>query len=559
VNFDTPWHQRLRTRRSGEGPAVSLDGTVRVQGEREWIFSGPPAEVQLVVDALPGVAEPMGESLVLLSFGNAVGYFEIKGLGRVEVVSGKWKEQHFDIMLRDLTEVAVNLPFSAGDGAALPFDRSVALHEEVLYHAFAYLRSVLIGHRSPDDRLDAVLWQVIRDPHRRFTPVARSVPLGAARALSPRGLSGMFHSDARLLRVPAGAAAALPLTRALQGYLPEQVTETAIVASIDTPENRFVKSFLSLCEGTISGVERRVEQGRGAFSRGTLTDCEALRSVLAPIARHPMWAEVGPMVHFPASSTVLQRRRGYREVLRHWVRLRAVTRLPLSSQQSHRLLEIKDIAELYELWCFFSLVRAVESRMGPPSEAASLRSDVMQVTAPWDFRVSWPDGTQLTYNPRFNRSNPAGRRSYSVPLRPDIGLHVASGPNQGLHLLDAKFRVDLAPLQTAAAAEEPEDQEAADERRGVFKRGDLYKMHTYRDAVEAARSVWILYPGTAAIFYGSDGEVASDLVKLPACMVGVGAVPHLPEEGDKTPVQELISRLIPRDDLLSGEAGLRPA
>jgi predicted component of viral defense system (DUF524 family) len=30
-------------------------------------------------------------------------------------------------------------------------------------------------------------------------------------------------------------------------------------------------------------------------------------------------------------------------------------------------------------------------------------------------------------------------------------------------------------------------------------------MHAYRDAIPRARSVWILYPGSQARFYGVDG------------------------------------------------------
>lgn len=76
-----------------------------------------------------------------------------------------------------------------------------------------------------------------------------------------------------------------------------------------------------------------------------------------------------------AGSTVLQMRRGYREVLGHFVRLRMATRLPLSPRDARQLLELKDIALLYELWTYFMVVDAVTKRVGPPIAALTVRRD----------------------------------------------------------------------------------------------------------------------------------------------------------------------------------------
>ena len=80
-----------------------------------------------------------------------------------------------------------------------------------------------------------------------------------------------------------------------------------------------------------------------------------------------------------------------------------------------------------------------------------------------------------------------------MPLRPDIALAISTGPNAGLHLFDAKFWLDR-PDTLLPIADEETDDERQHEQRGTFKRADLYKMHTYRDAIPEARTVWILYP-----------------------------------------------------------------
>jgi hypothetical protein len=92
--------------------------------------------LQAVDEALPGICESFTDSLRLLNFGNAVGYFDIPGLGRVEVVASKWRRQDFDQLLAELTKVASGLPFAAAGTTALPYDRSILARQDVLYHAF---------------------------------------------------------------------------------------------------------------------------------------------------------------------------------------------------------------------------------------------------------------------------------------------------------------------------------------------------------------------------------------------------------------------------------------
>ena len=131
------------------------------------------------------------------------------------------------------------------------------------------------------------------------------------------------------------------------------------------------------------------------------------------------------------------------------------------------------------------------------------------------------------------------RHSYSVPLIPDIALRVPDGPNAGLHLFDAKFRVQALTDVGLAADDKDADDEKAAERAGSFKRADIYKMHAYRDAIPDARSVWILYPGGRFRFFGESGGggqsgcrgVDSSPEGLPEDFDGVGAIPVAPGVG----------------------------
>ena len=194
---------------------------------------------------------------------------------------------------------------------------------------------------------------------------------------------------------------------------------------------------------------------------------------------------------------------------------------------------LKNIALLYELWTFFRLVSEISEVLGsPPVRSGRLASDLFQTAFAAGGTCEWDRGVRLVYNQSFSRSRKGQRHSYSVPLIPDIALSIPDGPNAGLHLFDAKFRVQaLTDVGLAADGKDDNDEKAA-ERAGSFKRADIHKMHAYRDAIPDARSVCILYPGGKFRFFGVPGSgvpsghrPVSSPEGLPGELTGVGAIP----------------------------------
>ena len=213
----------------------------------------------------------------------------------------------------------------------------------------------------------------------------------------------------------------------------------------------------------------------------------------------------------------------------------------MSARDVTRLLENKDIATLYELWCFFKVVDAVRSVEGVPKKAEAVSYTEFEAKIRHGYRVQWRSGTVASYNPSFSRSRKT-RKSYSVALRPDISLRVPSGrANGGLHLLDAKFKLDnLGELLGTDLDEDPDVL-----GHSSFTRADLYKMHTYRDAIPEAHSVWILYPGSEFCFFDAKLQPkCDDLFKLADPIDGVGAVPLRPEDDGAGSLAELTARLL---------------
>lgn len=533
----------IRPRKGGNAPSVHEDQMV-LQGEQGWLLSGDSALLAAAEQTLGRLCERIGDSL-LISFGNTVGRMTIPGIGPIEIVSGKWGEEHFDQMLADLSTIATALPFAADQPSGFPYDRSIMAQAHIHYHLFVYLRHILSPVAARHDRLIPALQSIVQQPHQRFEVVRRNVPLAAAQRVDQPGLLRIAAGVGGIARA-VGTAAHTPIASVLRGYLPQSINEPQITHSIDTPENRFVKSFLQFVQGIIDGMRQTLTLSKNtpAFQTRLLDDCMQMEQSLAQFARHPLWAEVGTMVHVPAASTILHGRQGYRDVYRHFVRLRLAARIPLTDQAMRDLLEARDIAHLYEIWCFYAMVRALTAMLGAPQHAESPKATSFQMYVPHALAVTWPSGLRLRYNPHYVHGKGYGR-SYSVPLRPDIALDIA-GASPQTHLFDAKFRLDrLATILPAENTPQSEiDDEVVEERRGVFKRGDLYKMHTYRDALQGTGSVWVLYPGTESRFYSIAGERIDIATNMPTISAGVGAIGLRPEPAGDVALRNVLARLI---------------
>ena len=402
----------------------------RLQSERKWVVKGDDQALTQIANQLPRANRTwVGTNALILDLVNSVGVLNLPHLGEVELVTGKFGPEQFDAMLRELTESATTLPFSAGEAAAGRYSVSTAPRDEVLYHAFVYLRYIL-SHRAPDGvRLLPALEMIVREPHRLWHSDRRDVRIEAMTRVDA-------HTPLDLVTRPGTAVVASSLSPSgarlaerLGWRLPEAVSERKIRPTADTPENRFVKAFVGQARTIIGRMRSAVSSRRpDPFRRNLLRDCDRMEASLMPIARHSMWEEVGRMVRIPFSSTVLQRRRGYRRVLQHFSRIRLAPMIPLDKDGMRDLLELKNIALLYELWTFFRLVHEISAVLGsPPVRSGRLASDLFQTAFAAGGTFEWDPGVRLVYNQRFSRSRRGQRHSYSVPLIPDIAL---SGPRR---------------------------------------------------------------------------------------------------------------------------------
>ncbi len=429
-------------------------------------------------------------------------------------------------LVRDLARRAAALPFTFDAPTRLRTTESTRPTSDLF--AWHFLR-------QEGASLVEALNTVLRDPRRALTIDDVDVEVGQAPPSSIDSVHRILMRSAELQPVPVESRSyRLSLAKLLERpgtnrrFLPLHVPATRAEETLDTPEHRFIRTFLQEVVNTIDRLLRRSELP--AEGKQVLRD---LGAELADALRSTFLSDVGELTSFPSASRVLQRAYGYRQLFDCW-RLFQLAADPFELLE--RALAARDVATLYEWWCFYALVDQIADLTG---SLAEIRSDVDEVKGlESGLRAVFSDGLELVYNRAFSPSSVAWP-SYSHTLRPDFVLVRDHRP---LVALDAKFRFDR---HDWIANREADDDGGSDAKGGTTSsqverlatKADLYKMHAYRDALQLRAAV-VLYPGRAsdpATFYPADRTGEREL-SLPALLganppEGVGALPMSPDGG----------------------------
>lgn len=470
-----------------------------VQVESKLVEHGRVLQIQHLSDGLRGT----------LYFENYVGLAEISGF-RFRVRHSKLTQEAFMSMLDGVVRDVGDLAFDYASPTALPFERDdLTASTEVRYHALAYLRYVML---RADDRLHGQFLQIARHPHRRMEHDARWMSTARATSMGPAGLMAIASHPERLVPLPAasrlsqtGLGRALGHRRAL---FPGEVLVPDRTESFDTHENRLVLHVLRGASDLIADFE-----GRTLQNPDLRVDLRIMREEIDWMLSFDFLREVGPMQLVPSQSSVLQRREGYRDFLGHFIRLSLSSVLADDHNRWHALLDLKNGALLYELWCFFEVKRTLDALLGKPDSARLITSDAMRRKVDCLAALSYQGGNvELAYNRTY--SSRSG--SYSVTLRPDVVVRVRRSNRWETLILDAKLKFEGARMDELDDKVASKDEEPSDWKRSAT-RGDLYKMHTYRDAIREAVGAFVLYPGSDVMRYPEQ--------PLGPTWVGVGALP----------------------------------
>ena len=393
-----------------------------------------------------------------------------------------------------------------------------------------YMRRTFHGF-SPDqngEHPDIVWWSVFEGEQQKFIKACKSIIDRPRHRL--HGEEVYLRAD-KLKQTPHNIENRLAEHRKEPAYLYR--VEQHILSN-DTQENRFLKFALHQISKRYEDLRQRIEAVKTAS--GTMKSTMlATSETLKRLQHHPFFRTIGRFKGISQESMVLQKATGYSQVYRTWNLLRRAYSL---NDGLYRL-QTKDIATLYEIWCFIEVSHIVKAQLHLDDEDVEHRNRMeMNGIFSWElgkgehsrilFRKDGVELAELVYNPKNadKENDNVGMKDLvvpTVPQKPDIVLQLTKNDlQQGMkmtYLFDAKYRIDGKDKGVDVPPEEAINQ-----------------MHRYRDAIyykdydanalkKEVIGGYILFPGD-----GEPNDVAVSKFYKTIKEVNIGAFPLRPKD-----------------------------
>jgi predicted component of viral defense system (DUF524 family) len=414
-------------------------------------------------------------------------------------------------MLRRLADELAGLVADARSSAKTGFRSSF---EERTDEGWLQIQLELLRETLDSTDFSAALQRILSFPHERLSTVSDSLSTDQPIRWTPSAIRQLVTRNPR--RTLAGSH---PF-RSNPGF--DTVAERLLVPrksrDVDTPENRFVKFALGEFRAFLTHAQSVFESCEGWAASAALT--RRLAGTVEDWLGRGLFRELGEMHFAPLGSPVLQRKAGYREVLRWWLRFRTAAELSWEGGEDLFRAGQRDVASLYEYWLFFELLGwfCRQCRAGNRPAVEDLVEGLEQGSPNLRLRKKMQLGpfvgtfagqsrrlnARFAYNRRFEVTKERHEGgSWTRRLHPDYTLtfwpeHLIETEAEQQELLvhvhfDAKYRVE--EIEALFGTDEADD--ADDEEEGNYKRQDLLKMHAYRDAIKRSQGAYVLYPGRA--------------------------------------------------------------
>lgn len=408
------------------------------------------------------------------------------------------------------------------------------IEEEFAMLSYSFLKETYLTFRTSDkDATDLIWWQIFRSCFDKITEASRLIINNPKRRLQT---SVRYERAERMPYMPAE----------LENEYEEFKDEPAhlyrmeeMYLSKDTVENRFLKYALNNIADRFKQVRKNVVKVLKADNVDMLSQIKAMDEELTALASDPFFRGIGMFKGFTQDSLVMKQAAGYMDIYEQWIILQCGYDL----QDGIMQLEVKDISELYEIWCFIKVKNIVQhilrntatprvdgSKMegefiksliqGSKSEVVFLDNEKPDVelasvmyNATTDDEEHMTDETSVSQN-----TDIAETTSKTTEQRPDIVLRLSktSDKIQYTYLFDAKYRI----RDTSIPAKNGVDVPPVDA---------INQLHRYRDAIYYTHASderlkkeviggYVLYPGnlTKEQFTGSYYHKSVDEVNIGA-------------------------------------------
>ena len=511
------------------GAPLFIDEYAADYGESRWqLQEGKEYDYELVDDTLSQPADwsldgpasmlkrnPRHKNRGVIATGIYVGTAHFKAIKTTaeagipvdfEVLSIKTSyRSDYRHMLSDITSYYTDLVMQQGSPVTQKFEVDYETPQHTLYQKFAFVKSIV-----EDDQFDEAIHKIISNPVRKWAETTVERHIESVRKLSKNGLRQIVTRKDRV-----------PYSGVINGLasLPRYLTVSHKTDSIDTPENQFVKYVLTSFYGFCSSLGTK----KNATPQLRM-EIDAVCNILAGYMNGLFFKDVSNPSQLNLGSPVLQRKEGYREILQAWLMFDLAAKLTWNGGDDVYEAGKKNVAVLYEYWLFFKLMECVSEVFNVPAaekkcliskDADGINLELRQghtkmihgMTTAGNRRLN----ISLYYNRTFSYTNDIySSGAWTMNMRPDYTLSIWPGElseaeaereDAIVHIhFDAKYRLDriiIEDKEIDLEAEEKELQEEKENReKDIYKRGDLLKMHAYKDAIRRTGGAYVLYPGT---------------------------------------------------------------
>jgi len=466
---------------------------------------------------------PKGKRLLtgLLNFQNEVGYteLELRLYGepvfrlQLEIFPSKMDYRNdYEAILRDVNEQIYNLSFD--------FLRKTYNLTGLKETSIQSLSEFFVILQTQFQQLVHHIERIEQAPHHRLRVENRVVDSSRVKKAGRANIA--YLSKHPHLLAPAGGQGIIRIRD--QGYLPMRVLETKRLVDYDTPENRFVRWVLLRIQQRLKSMRQLLNKKERAADPVLQTKINRMQTELQRLLKFD-FLRVGDMSQLMIS-LVLQMAPGYREVYRSYL----ILMKGLSIQDDLFKLSLKDVAQLYEYWCFLKIHDLLSRKYELVKQnAIKLNRGGLFVT------LDRTQSARMIYrNPQngevftlYYNALPSGDRSQTVSQRPDnvLTLKKQESRMEYKYIFDAKYRINPAYEGTSYKRDyvTPGPQEE-----------DINTMHRYRDAIvyesggdrqqfeRTMFGAYVLFP------YSNEEEYRDHSFYRSIELVNVGALPFLP-------------------------------
>ena len=389
---------------------------------------------------------------------------------------------------------------------------------------------------SSGETPDLVWWSIFAEEQKKFIKAVKGIIERPRHRL--HGIETYLRAD-KLTRVPVYLENELAEHRKEQAHLYRVEQQ---IQSNDTQENRFLKHALGQITNKYESLKKRIESIRG-MSDPYKEDMKEMLNTLKHLERNPFFRTVGRFKGLNQESMVLQKATGYSQVYRTWNLLRRAYSL---NEGIYRL-QSKDIATLYEIWCFIEVSHIVKELLGIDVDVDHRNRMEMNGIFTWElgkgvhsrilFKKDNLELAELVYNPKHTEieNDNISMENLVVPTvaqKPDIVLQLTKQDLQKdmkmTYLFDAKYRIEG---RTPSGVDTPPEDAINQMHR--YRDAIYYKAHSSNELKKEIIGGYILFPGN-----GQKADVEVSKFYKTINEVNIGAFPLRPKDNENRKLLE---------------------